>query len=199
MHTKTSILAALLLAGVLTLTGCGGDTGDATASGHNDADVSFAQEMIPHHTQAVQMSKMAEQMADSDEVRALAEDIAAAQGPEIEQMTGWLEEWDEDVPDTEIMDGEMMDGEMMDGEMMDGMGDMPGMMSADEMDELDMSSGGAFDEMFLTMMIEHHEGAIEMAKVEQADGESAEATDLAAEIEKAQTEEIATMEDLLAS
>jgi len=67
------------------------------------------------------------------------------------------------------------------------------------MDELDMSSGGAFDEMFLTMMIEHHEGAIEMAKVEQADGESAEATDLAAEIEKAQTEEIATMEDLLAS
>ncbi len=181
MHTKTSILAALLLAGVLTLTGCGGDTSDATASGHNDADVSFAQEMIPHHTQAVQMSKMAEQMADSDEVRALAEDIAAAQGPEIEQMTGWLEEWDEDVPD----------GDMM--------GDMPGMMSADEMDELDMSSGGAFDEMFLTMMIEHHEGAIEMAKVEQADGESAEATDLAAEIEKAQTEEIATMEDLLAS
>ena len=187
MHTKTSILAALLLAGVLTLTGCGGDTGDATASGHNDADVSFAQEMIPHHTQAVQMSKMAEQMADSDEVRALAEDIAAAQGPEIEQMTGWLEEWDEDVPDTDMMDGDMMDGEM------------PGMMSADEMDALDNSSGAAFDEMFLTMMVEHHEGAIEMAKVEQADGESVEAIDLAAEIEEAQTEEIATMEDLLAS
>ena len=190
MHTKkTATLAALLLAGALAMTACGGETGDAAASGHNDADVSFAQEMIPHHTQAVQMSRMAEQMADSDEVRALAEDIAAAQGPEIEQMTGWLEEWDEDVPDTDMMDGEMMDG----------MGDMPGMMSADEMDELDMSSGGAFDEMFLTMMIEHHEGAIEQAQTEQADGESAEATDLAAEIEKAQTEEIATMEDLLAS
>jgi len=67
------------------------------------------------------------------------------------------------------------------------------------MDALDNSSGAAFDEMFLTMMVEHHEGAIEMAKVEQADGESAEAIDLAAEIEEAQIEEIATMEDLLAS
>ena len=194
MHTKkTSTLAALLLAGALTMTACGGDTGDAAASGHNDADVTFAQDMIPHHAQAVQMSKMAIDNADSEEVRALAEDISAAQAPEIETMTGWLGDWDEEVPDTSMMSGDMGDMEGMEDM------DMPGMMSSEEMKGLDGASGSDFDQMFLTMMIEHHEGAIEQAQTEQADGESAEAVDLAAEIEEAQTEEIATMEDLLAS
>jgi len=196
MKKKTLALASMLLAGALTLTACGDDTDSAAGSaGHNEADVTFAQDMIPHHAQAVQMSKMAIDNADSEEVRALAEDISAAQAPEIETMTGWLEDWDEEVPDTSMMSGDMGDMEGMDMEDMD----MPGMMSSEEMKGLDAASGSDFDQMFLTMMIEHHEGAIEQAQTEQADGESAEAVDLAAEIEQAQTEEIATMEDLLAS
>ena len=118
----------------------------------------------------------------------------AAQAPEIETMTGWLEEWGEEVPDTSMMG---MDHSGMDG--MEGMDmDMPGMMSSEEMAELDAATGAAFETMWLEMMIEHHEGAIEMAQAEQEDGEYAPAIALAEEIEAAQTEEIAVMEELLA-
>ncbi|GAB7005329.1 MULTISPECIES: DUF305 domain-containing protein [Nocardioides] len=79
------------------------------------------------------------------------------------------------------------------------MEDMPGMMSSDKMEELASASGSAFDEMFLSMMIEHHEGAIEMAQTEQADGENPGAVDLAQTIEKTQAFEIETMKELLAS
>ena len=193
---KTVTFVALLVALGLALTACGGEdsgSGAATAD-HNDQDVSFATEMIPHHAQAVQMSEMAVENAESQEVKDLAEDISAAQEPEIETMSSWLEAWGEDVPDTSSGD---MGG--MDHSGMDGMEDMPGMMSSDEMDELESASGTAFDQMFLSMMVEHHEGAIEMAQTEQADGEYPDAIALAKTIEQAQTSEIETMKDLLGS
>ena len=185
---KTVKLVAPLVALGLALAACGGDDSGsgATSGDHNDRDVSFATEMIPHHAQAVQMSVMAVENAANQEVKALAEDISAAQGPEIETMSSWLETWGEDVPGT----GGDMDG-------MDGMEDMPGMMSSDEMDELEAASGSAFDEMFLSMMIEHHEGAIEMAQTEQADGEYPDAIDLAETIEETQTAEIEAMKELV--
>ena len=193
---KTVTFVALLTALGLALTACGGeDSGNGAATAdHNDQDVSFATEMIPHHAQAVQMSEMAVENAESQEVKALAEDISAAQEPEIETMSSWLETWGEDVPDTSSPD---MGG--MDHGSMDGMEDMPGMMSSDEMDELESASGTAFDQMFLSMMIEHHEGAIEMAQTEQADGKYPDAIDLAKTIEQAQTSEIETMKELLGS
>ena len=77
--------------------------------------------------------------------------------------------------------------------------DMGGMMTEDEMADLESASGAEFDQMFLTMMIEHHEGAIEMAKTEQSEGEFPEAVDMAKEIETTQAEEIQTMQDLLKS
>jgi len=192
-------LGTAVMVGALVLAGCS-DSGDTTtddgAGGQpestqqsfNDADVTFAQDMIPHHQQAVVMAEMAAAQAESEEVRQLAADIQAAQGPEIDTMSGWLESWGEDVP--EDMSG--MDAGM-------GMGDMPGMMTAQQMDELMSASGAAFDQMFLTMMIAHHEGAIEMARTEQAEGENPDAVDLAAQIEAQQTAEIATMRDLLGS
>ena len=192
---KTLKLVTPLVALGLALTACGGGgSGSGAASGdHNDQDVSFATEMIPHHAQAVQMSEMAVENAQSQEVKDLAEDISAAQDPEIETMSSWLEAWGEDVPDT----GGDMGG--MDHGGMDGMEDMPGMMSSEEMDELESASGSAFDEMFLSMMIEHHEGAIEMAQTEQADGEYPDAIDLAETIEETQTSEIETMKEILGS
>ena len=143
-----------------------------------------------HHQQAIEMADLAESRAESQEVKDLATDIEAAQGPEIETLTGWLESWGEDVPD-EGMSG-MDHGDMSSD-------DMGGMMTEDEMADLESASGAEFDQMFLTMMIEHHEGAIEMAKTEQSEGEFPEAVDMAKEIETTQAEEIQTMQDLLKS
>lgn len=192
-------LVALLAATTFALAGCGdnGDTADKPAAAdHNAADVTFAQDMIPHHQQAIEMAQLAEDRAASAEVKSLASAIEAAQDPEIETMTGWLESWGEDVPDSHMdMDMDEMEG-MGDDESDD---EMPGMMSDDDMADLEDAQGAAFDRMFLTMMIEHHEGAIEMAKTEQAEGEYDDAVTLAEKIETAQQAEIEAMNDLLAS
>jgi uncharacterized protein (DUF305 family) len=155
-------------------------TGDASGADFNDADVTFAQGMIPHHRQAVEMAELAGDRAESQEVKDLAADIEAAQDPEIEQMTGWLEEWDQPME---------MDG-------MDSM-EMGGMMSEDQMSELEDATGADFDAMFLEMMIEHHEGAIVMAQEQVDDGKNAEAVALAEAIIEAQQDEIETMQGLL--
>ena len=155
-------------------------TADASGADFNDADVTFAQGMIPHHNQAVEMAKLAGDRAESQEVKDLAADIEAAQDPEIEQMTGWLKEWDQPME---------MDG-------MDSM-EMGGMMSEDQMSELEDATGADFDTMFLEMMIEHHEGAIVMAQEQVDDGKNAEAVALAEAIIEAQQGEIETMQGLL--
>jgi uncharacterized protein (DUF305 family) len=190
---KHAFTATALIAG-LVLAGCGGD-GDTAGTGQtpsatteqsfNDADIEFTQGVIPHHRQAIEMAQLAAERAASPDVQQLAADIEAAQDPEIETMTGWLESWGEDVPDD--MSG--MDGMPMD--------DMAGMMSAQEMAQLEAASGTAFDRMFLTTMIEHHEGAIEMARTEQTDGEYA--VELAEMIESNQTAQIDTMRVMLGS
>lgn len=167
----------------------------APADDHNQADVAFAQGMIPHHRQAVLMSDMARTRASSAEVKALAEKIKKAQDPEIATMTGWLKAWGEKVPTgTDGMDAmEGMDGGDHDGP------DMPGMMDDHRMEQLRGASGAAFDTMFLTMMIEHHEGAVEMAKTEKAEGSYGPAKTLADDIITAQTAEIAQMKTMLDS
>jgi len=184
---------ALALVAALMLTGCGSDadnagSGSSASAQFNDADVKFAQSMIPHHEQAVMMAKMARSQASSAEVKDLAAKIEAAQGPEITTMSGWLKAWGEDVPSGSDMGG-----------MDHGSDGMDGMMSDDDMMSLDSSTGTGFDQMFLTMMIKHHEGAIEMAKTEQVDGESKDAVALAKKIESDQRAEIAVMKDLLKS
>ena len=123
----------------------------------SDADITFAQLMIPHHEQAVQMADMALQQATSPEVTDLATQIKAAQDPEIQQMRGWLQQWG--AP--EQMDG--VDG-MDHGDMDMGGQTAGGMMSDEDMGALMDASGADFDRMWLTMMIAHHEGAIEMAE-----------------------------------
>jgi uncharacterized protein (DUF305 family) len=157
-------------------------TAEATDQTHNAADVTFAQEMIPHHQQAVVMAQMATAHASSAKVKALAKRIESAQSPEIEKMTGWLEAWGATVPSGSTHMGH----------------EMSGMMSDSDMTALRASTGGEFDAMFLTMMIEHHEGAIAMANTELAKGSNAQAQALATAIRDAQTAEIAEMKALLA-
>lgn len=151
---------------------------------HNDADTMFAQMMIVHHEGAIEMADLAAERASSQDVRSLAEGIAAAQGPEIEQMTSWLEAWGEDTTPMEDMAGH-------------GGTDMDGMSQDEAMDNLEGLSGSEFDRRFLQLMIAHHEGAVTMAEDELSDGQNPQTRDLAQRIIADQQAEIAEMEQLL--
>jgi uncharacterized protein (DUF305 family) len=207
-HLPTTVLRRGLLAGAavtatLVLSACGGDQSSsdtgmnhgattaaspaASAAGtFNDADATFAQAMIPHHQQAVQMADMADGRAADAEVKALAAKIQAAQQPEIDTMTGWLTAWGKPATEPHMSTGSGM-----------GHGSMPGMMTDADMAKLMGAKGAAFDKHFLTMMISHHEGAIEMAQQEVAQGSSPEAKALAQKIITDQQAEIATMKTML--
>lgn len=179
-------LFALLLT-LLLLTACAGTK--KADKDHNDADIAFAQAMIPHHEQAVEMADLVDGAGASPQVTRLASQIKAAQAPEIEQLNGFLDDWG--VKDDE------MDGMAGQGSGHDDHGSMSGMMSADQMTALAEAKGSQFDTAWLTMMIAHHEGAVEMAKTELADGRSSSAKDLAQKIVAAQDDEISTMKELL--
>jgi uncharacterized protein (DUF305 family) len=151
---------------------------------HNQADVTFAQQMIPHHQQAVDMAKLVPSHTSNQQVVALAAQIQQAQNPEIQQMTGWLQHWG--VSGT------------MPGMGMPGMSStMPGVMSSAEMAQLGNAKDAAFDRMWLQMMVQHHQGAIDMAKTELQQGGNAEAKQLAQKIIDGQQAEITTMNGLL--
>lgn len=155
------------------------------AADHNDRDIWFAQMMIPHHRQALEMAKLAEDRAAGSKVKELAKQIEAAQDPEIQTMTGWLESWGVQAPGEDGMPTDHMDH------------GMPGMMSGEDMKKLEGLKGAAFDKAFLTMMIQHHEGAITMAKEEQEAGVYEPAKQMADSIITSQSAEISTMKKLL--
>lgn len=205
----TSTKLARLLAGTavvgLTLTGCGAaaesgsgatPAGSAAAeqSAHNDADVTFAQDMIVHHRQAVEMAELAAGRSQNPQLLDLAARIGGAQGPEIDTLTGWLQEWGAEVPAEDAAMGGMAG---MDHGGMSGMEGMGGMMSEEDMTSLEQASGSEFDRMFLRMMTEHHSGAVEMAQTEVDEGSDPRATRLAQTIIDTQEAEIAEMEQLL--
>lgn len=155
----------------------------ASQGQHNAADVAFAKGMIPHHRQAVQMADLAPSRAGSAEVKQLAEEIKKAQDPEIRTLSGWLTSWGEQVPAEGAMDHSAH-----------GAG---GMMTAEEMDQLQKSSGQAFDTAFMRLMIKHHEGAVAMARSEKSDGAFPDAKTMADAIITSQTAEIEKMNRLL--
>ncbi|MFJ9391343.1 DUF305 domain-containing protein [Nocardioides sp. NPDC101246] len=205
-----STWAAAGLAVLLTLSACGGSDEEAekpqklSETEYNKADVTFATEMIQHHAQAMAMVDLTMDRTLDPEVQELADAIRAAQSPEIETMSGWLLQWGEDVPAT-IRDhvnggheGHGDDGDSSMSDSMEGMdADMPGMMSADDMDALEKASDAEFQDMWLEMMVEHHEGAVEMSEIEQGEGRFKPAVDLAGTIIESQSTEIDTMEKLL--
>ncbi|MFW0773014.1 DUF305 domain-containing protein [Paenarthrobacter nitroguajacolicus] len=159
-------------------------TSPAASADFNDADTMFAQMMIPHHAQAVEMSDMILKKQDIPaEVMALATKIKAAQGPEIEKMTGWLESWGQPT----AMPTNMPSGHSMSG-----------MMGEEDMKKLEAAQGTEAAKLFLTQMIAHHEGAVMMAKTETTDGKNADAVKLSKDIVTAQEAEIQEMKDLLA-
>jgi len=180
---------ALVAATALALSACAttmpmSNTGDG---GQNAADIMFVEMMIPHHEQAVEMSELIlAKDGVAAEVAALAEQIRAAQEPEIALMEQWLDDWG--LPSMSGMGG-MDHG---------GSGGMDGMMSDEQMAELETADGATGSTIFLELMIEHHEGAIEMAQEVINDGRDAGVRTLAEQIIVSQTAEIATMRELLA-
>jgi uncharacterized protein (DUF305 family) len=181
----------------------------STASGqvsaeHNEADVMFTQMMIEHHRGAIEMAQLAPDRAASQQVKDLAAKIEAAQAPEIELMTSWLQAWDAAMStggmDMATTGGGMDMGTTSGGMDMStsssGMAGMPGMMTAEQMTALTAATGAEFDRMFLEMMVMHHQGAVAMADTEIAEGTNQEALTLAESIKTSQTAEIAEMQQL---
>ena len=152
---------------------------------HNDADVMFAQMMIPHHQQAVEMSEML--LAKDDvpaEVAAFAQKVIDAQGPEIERMNAMLTAWGQDPVDTDGMEG--MDH-----------GGMSGMMSEEDMAALEQAQGTEAARLYLEQMTAHHKGAVDMAKDEVEDGQNPQAVQLAEQVIADQEAEITEMQQML--
>lgn len=200
-YRSISIIATV---SVLGLAACGSDTTVSTATqqasasdttagtpaagaSFNPADVTFAQGMIPHHEQAVEMADMAldPKIGAGESVRDLASRIKNGQNPEIEMMNGWLGAW-----------GQTMPMDMGPGQ---DMASMDGMMSAQEMISLDAMTGPAFDKTWIEMMIRHHQGAIAMAQTVKAGGLNTDVLALADQVITAQQGEIAEMNTLQAT
>lgn len=194
--SHTRVLAAIAtLAAAIALSSCGtaatqnqGLSASATSTdqvaAHNADDVMFAQMMIPHHQQAVEVAAMVPDRSTNPDVIALAAKIAGEQQPEIDTMKALLLQWNVDPNEMSHESGHA------------GMA-MTGMVNDATMVRLDSLKGASFDMLWLQSMISHHQGAIEMAKTEIADGKSADLIMLAKNIVAAQQAEIDQMKQML--
>jgi uncharacterized protein (DUF305 family) len=190
-NKKLLTILSLLLTGGLILAGCSNDhsnmsfepiSGDA-----NSADVMFAQMMIPHHEQAVVMADFALQSATDPQLVELAQEIKDAQDPEIDLMKSWLATWGiEMMPADQAMQAHGSHG-------------MEGMLTDDQLDQLESASVEEFDRLFATYMIEHHVGAVAMAQDVLRDGKDPAVAMLAREIIATQEKEILQLQAFLNS
>ena len=188
----------------------GPSVGPAASGPHNSADVAFATGMLPHHTQAVAMAAMALSASRNAQINSLATAIRDGQDPEITILRGWLQGWAAPSPAGSGHDmSAMPHGPTMPlashgptmplashGPTMPPASHGPtmaGMMSDQQMQVLSGATGAAFDRLWLTMMTEHHTGAIQMARTELASGQNPEAKKLAGQIIAAQAAELTTM------
>jgi uncharacterized protein (DUF305 family) len=172
-----ALVAAIVLA-ACNQAGQDQSSGSATPA-PNDADVTFTQNMIPHHQQAIDMAKLVDTHTDRPELRQLADSIITSQGEEITQLQGWLRSWGK--PQTP-----------------DGMGhggmDMPGTMSLADMSHLMDLEDTKFDLAFAQMMAEHHQGAIDMAKAELGNGSLPEVKQFAQKVIDDQQKEVGQLQ-----
>ncbi|MCG8925366.1 DUF305 domain-containing protein [Lentzea sp. CC55] len=164
----------LAVASVLSLAACG------TPATHNSADVAFAQGMVPHHEQALEMSGLVGDRTDNPRLADLAKRISAAQQPEIDRMNGWLRTWEAPVQAS--------------SHTSHGHSESHGLVDLGNLAELE---GTEFDRQWLSLMIQHHRGAVEMARKHLTAGTDPETRKLAQDVVSLQEKEIAEMESLL--
>lgn len=155
----------------------------------NAADATYLSMMIPHHRQALDLADLAATRADDRRVRAIAAGIDRGQGREIITMASWLVE--HGLPEPTLADVEAM---YVAAGTPDG---MDGMLTSDQMSALAAADGPSFDRLFLTSMIEHHQGAIAMADELLGSGEHLRVVEMATDVLATQSGEIARMDDLL--
>ncbi|MGJ7416930.1 DUF305 domain-containing protein [Streptomyces cinereoruber] len=213
--TRASVLVGAAAATGLLLTACGADdtapsasvspSATAAAPGSaasqapapgpfNDADVMFAQMMIPHHEQALEMARLADGRAEDPGVKRLVAAIERAQDPEIRTMRAWLKGWGR--PESAGHGG----GHGSGSDHGDGRGSgsgMAGMMSEQDMKGLAAAEGKEFDRAFAELMIAHHEGAVTMAEEERSKGLNPTAKKLADDVVRTQSTEIAELRKVL--
>jgi uncharacterized protein (DUF305 family) len=182
------ILVLPTLLALLLVSACGSDAEESapepSRTEHNEADVRFATRMIPHHAEAVSMVDLTLGRDLDPDLVELAEGIRTTQVAETETMVDWLTDWGEEVPET------MRDHVNSHAGDHGGTGD-------EDLAALEQATGADFERMFLEMMIEHHEGAVEMAETELDEGRYLPARELAEEITKVQQSEIDRMRELL--
>jgi uncharacterized protein (DUF305 family) len=178
----TALLAAVVTIAVVSSCGESPPTPDAHASDHNAADVTFAQKMVPHHQQALDMAAMVPSRTTNHQLIIMATHIALDQQAQIDTLQGLLRQWGE--PTAPAHTGH------------DGM-DMDGMVDAATMDKLTTLKDTAFDDLWLRSMISHHQGAVGMAEPEIAQGENATAVKMAKIIVEWQQFEIGQMHAML--
>jgi uncharacterized protein (DUF305 family) len=190
MKTRTAIA---IVTATMTFAACGGssdssaDTDTSTASdaavNFNDDDVMFAQMMIPHHEQAIELADMAldPSIGARPEIVELATQIKGAQDPEIEQMKALLASWGQSVTADQNVDHSSM---------------MGGMLATAELDALGLLTGAEFDVAWAKAMILHHEGAIAMANDVLAAGINGDIRVLAEAIIAGQAAEIDVLKTL---
>jgi uncharacterized protein (DUF305 family) len=152
-------------------------------AGYNADDVAFATNMIQHHKQAIELSALAPDRSTNPQLIALANQISAAQQPEVNVMKVFLVQWNEN-PDANS--GHAGHGDAMQG-----------MVDAATMSKLESLKGAEFDKLWLESMISHHQGAIEMAKAEIANGDNADAKSMAQNIVTTQEAEVGQMKQML--
>lgn len=185
MHIRAIGLSVATVLAAATLAACssGTDDSDESRPGHNAADVTFASSMLPHHRQGIQMAHMAGTRAGDPRIAHWAENMMRSQDPEMQTMMNLLRGWGEPVPDEDMG-------------MNPGAGRMPGMLTDDHLDQMEAAHGASFDDLFLQAMIDHHTGAIAVARTEQADGMNTDAMEVAEQVERTQTAEVNVLRDI---
>jgi uncharacterized protein (DUF305 family) len=196
-----AVIATAAFAAAVALAGCGG-SGDAASAGarstqqtdtpvitgrpagYNADDVAFATNMVPHHKQAIALAALAPDRSADPDLVALAQRITATQQPEVNVLNVFLVQWKEN-PDSAQGDHS-------------GHGQtMPGMVDDATMTKLKSLHGSEFDTLWLQSMISHHQGAVEMAKAEIANGANVDAISMAKTMLAAQQTEIGQMKQML--
>src|SRR5882757_1029139 len=178
----TALLGAVAMAAVVSSCGESSTAPDAQAPKHNAADVTFAQKMIPHHQQALDMAAMVPPRTTNRELIVMAKHIALDQQAQIDTLQRLLQQWGEPAAEDHMGHGGM---------------DMDGMVDAATMDRLPALKDTDFDELWLRSMIVHHQGAVAMAEPEIAQGENPTAVRMAKVIVDWQQLEIGRMHAML--
>jgi uncharacterized protein (DUF305 family) len=191
LRRHRAVLAGPAVGLALVLSACGGEsdtaaqagagTGSAAATSYSEGDVMFAQQMIPHHQQVVELAELAATKASDPELRAFAAQLQASESKVVGELTGMLTGWGKPTAMEDMSHQEM-----------------PGMASEQDMSSLASLSGAGFDRRFTQMMITHHIGASQLTMTEQQTGSSTQAKAIAAQLLQTQTEQVTQLQTILA-